>query len=253
MALQFNNTNSDKVNCGHATSLANFDLFTFCLWMKWDGTDQFKYVVNKEGGNGWESWFNDSGLGGGVVANIYTAAGASTRAHVISNDNLFTANVWTFLAVSLDSSTVSNNKVYRGTLTSLLSDQTKDATRASTNPKGDDSASDFLIANYPFVATYSWAGQMAYATLYNRVLTLGELKQIQFGLLPLSGCVVNIQLGWNGLGIQPDWSGQKNNGTLVGSPTVAPHVPIVGGALPQLFLSDSRLDKIGLVGNYRVF
>jgi len=60
---------------------------------------------------------------------------------------------------------------------------------------------------------------------FDRALSLGEIRSLQFHPRVLSGCVLYSHYGFNGTGTQPDWSGKGNSGTVTGA-TVSNHVPL---------------------------
>lgn len=68
-------------------------------------------------------------------------------------------------------------------------------------------------------------GEVSHFSFYTRVMSVAEIQAQQFRRRPASGCVVFMELGYNGTGTQPDWSGAGNPGTVTGA-TVSDHVPL---------------------------
>jgi hypothetical protein len=159
--------------------------------------------------------------GGNKTLGVYWAG--STALNYITANNFWVPGTWQFVAATIDEDATPNCHVYGGNLSTL-------AVEASYGTSIDGVALSSNAGSNLFVGGWSSSqhinGRVALAQVYNRVLTLGELRTIQFAPRRLSGCVLYSHYGFNGTGTQPDWSGNGNSGTVNGTTTVADHVPL---------------------------
>ena len=135
-----------------------------------------------------------------------------------------TLNVWNFVAGCEDTGVAGH--VYTGSLTVSAVERAYGVSVLGTGTQFDDSSNSLVVGN-KHAATFNQAfnGRIAFAGIWNRALSLGEIKDQQFYPHKTSGCVLFLHLGFTGTGTQPDWSGNANAGTVTGA-TVDAHVPL---------------------------
>lgn len=217
---------SDRVDHGSATNLDNMTAGTVVmwarptdvgnvvthLWMKGAFDTNDEQVAFKEGTDGTKISFR--------------IERATTRDNATTATGFWAANTWYFLAFTWDTVTPATPKIYKGTLTSSVVLDT-DGTSGSGSVD-DNSADPFVVGNKSKSSeTYNRAfhSNIAWTGVWNRALSLGELQDQQFRPHVTSGNILFTHYGFNGVNVQPDWSGNGNAGTVTGA-TVSPHVPL---------------------------
>jgi hypothetical protein len=88
-----------------------------------------------------------------------------------------------------------------------------------------DATYSLEIGNLTTAGSFSYRGSLAWVGIWNTELTLAQIQALQFRRRVTSGCVGFWELGYNGTGTVPDWSGNANAGTNT-SGTVTDHVPL---------------------------
>lgn len=211
MALTYAATN--VVNCGSAASLDNLTTGTRILWA-------YPTTVN---GRLVEKASNsrlDANTGGSIEILI---ARATTPLNYISTGSTMVANVWQCVAATWDlGSNVGH--LYIGTLTSPMAEVTYAISQGGSGAITSDAASNLLIGNRASGA-FTHQGAIADVAVFNRALTIGELRDWQFNPRKMTGCVGFWRLGSNGTTDVPDLSGNFNTGSITGT-TVSAHVPV---------------------------
>lgn len=137
-----------------------------------------------------------------------------------SSDSEITMGIWQHVAFTWDGSTTAANvHIYVNGVETGYQTTTNGAT--PTN----NSTENFRVGN--LLAAHSFDGLMSYVHGYNRVLSIGEISQIMF----YPGSITNGLLGfwplW-GSSPEPDYSGNKNDGTVTGAIFSANSPPING-------------------------
>ena len=140
----------------------------------------------------------------------------------------WTLNAWNFFGVSYDDGRSANNKVelYKGTSTSPPTLQT-----ASSNADGAGAFTDFSSLAMTLGNAFDGGdedanGRLGNVTFVDSVaLTLNQFTKAWRGIRPVQTLKGWWELGFNGTGTQPDWSGNAYNGTVTGA-TAAAHVPL---------------------------
>jgi hypothetical protein len=226
MALTFGSSTTNKVDCGSAASLDNLPsagTMTVCGWMK-PTTGATQGVVAKANStganNGWRIIQSNTNRLQMVVEAL---SGGETNYQ--SATNSVTA-VWTFFAAAFNSANGANEKInlYLGTRAAL-------ATEVSYGSRSDgasvsaDATYSLEIGNLTTAGSFSYRGSIAWVGIWNTELTLAQIQALQFRRRVTSGCVGFWELGYNGTGTVPDWSGNANAGTNT-SGTVTDHVPL---------------------------
>ncbi len=223
MSLTFGALTSDRVNLGSGTSIDNLNPFTWFMWIK-PTTITANRVLCCKGLTGTNQKFlNISDASGNLSV---TVARTSNTVYTSNSGPLSAAGTWYCVAVVFDSTAGAGNliHIYTGTLTSILAEVTYGTKTAGSGSVTADASSNFFWGNRSnFDAALQ--GDFAIGMIFNRALSLGELKEQQFNPTSVSGCVAYNILGWNGTGSQPDWSGNGNPGTVIGA-TTSTHVPL---------------------------
>jgi concanavalin A-like lectin/glucanase superfamily protein len=226
--LTFGANTTDRVECGHAASVADLIDLTVLMWV---------YPTTLTASRGLFTI--------GATASIPTVAirlatastdldvrvqQATSQAQYVSNDNPLATNTWCFLAATYSQGATPRSRIYRGRLTSSAVESTYVTTTTGTGNKSSETGSGSnLTWGNRFTAGPAYAqafqGRIAVGAYFNRVLTLGEILDWQFRPRKMTGCVAFYHLGFAGTGTQPDWSGNGNAGTVTGA-TVSDHAPI---------------------------
>lgn len=133
---------------------------------------------------------------------------------------------WEFAAAVADQAASPVAKIYHGDLGAIAAEQTYGTAADGSGTFGLDNARQLYVGNRDAGGgNAALGGRVAIAAVFNRVLTLAEIQSWQFQPRALSGCVLFVAEGFNGVGTQADWSGTGNNGTVTNA-TVANHVPL---------------------------
>lgn len=229
MSLDFSGGVSDLVNHGSDSSLDNVYVGTILMWLypHTAFVDNERYLA-KGGGR---KFIGTKGTAGNFEFEIGRAA--LSLAMYGDEVDVMSLNTWHVVAAVWDSGgSNSDQKLYLGSLTETIAELSGySRQRVGSGAEDDNAAYDLAIGNSE-AGNLNFSGRIAVAAMWNRQLSLGELRAQQFRPHVTNGCVLFVRCGWNGTGTQPDWSGKKNHGTLEGSPDVAPHVP-----LPKAFAS----------------
>lgn len=235
MALSFSGNDGDRVACGSDASLDNLATMTCLAWINTtaflQSNNWFPKIVTKrtDGVSGnWTLGIGNNTFGGAPVLALITDRAYDTTTMVAESvDNTLVAGKWQFVGFT-DGGAGVNPKLLAGDLTTLCVEPSYRA--AVTAPAGaltSDAAANVLIGNRDRATpSDSMSGAIAWAGIYSADLSVAECQAIQFRTAKhLSTNVLNMHLGYNGTGTQPDWSGSGNNGTVTGA-TVADHVPL---------------------------
>ncbi len=228
MSLLFGGATSDRVSIAAAASINDLDPFTYLLWLYPTATTNARRIFQKALVGDTPGGYKFARLNGtgGTSGNIeFTIKRATTDATRITNDRPLNAglNAWVFLACGFASS-VPEMHVWTGSLTALATENTYGTTNNGAGAVTGDNASDLVAGNY-VTANQAFPGRIAVFAVFNRLLTLAEIRSWQFRPRKIDGCVLFYELGFNGTATQPDWSGNGNAGTVTGA-TIAAHVPL---------------------------
>lgn len=231
MALQLTGGDSDRISHGSGASIDNFSELSFLLWAYISSIPPnvrrffFKSPTDFE---------KELSLGStGQVSTAMDTDGTDVQAtSENSAGNIVTANSWWFIALTVSSGLVP--RLYLGTLSAPVYEVAYASQTAGTGSPVSDAAGDLVVGNVRTL-NRSTAMHAAYASYWNRALSLGELAQQQYRPTPGNGCRMFSVYGYNGTGTQPDYSGNGNHGTVTGA-TVADHVPIPFRRIGQLYV-----------------
>ena len=203
MALQFTQASSNKVTVTNPLTITGS--FSYVLWIRQRGAPN-----NSEGTNKgaidllvfFDNWFCN-------VPRATTAAQSD-----VTNANLFPDGNWVFLAVTY--SEASGVRFYRGTQTAPPSEMTYFATVAGSGATTSESG-DLYICNRGAANILSPAHDIATSALFNAELPLNVIRDLWNSAPMLPSCKMLFELGFNGVGQQPDLSGSRNAGTVTGA------------------------------------
>lgn len=223
MSLLFNGLTGgggggNYVDHGSGTSLDSLESLTL-IWWDYPNTvagGNGRIIVKlNPGTNGFQVWSANINAGSARLFHLRTGTDGDVR----MNTNTRQASSWNFNAISEASG---SGNAYWGSLTAAVTDVTASAA-ASTGTEEDHSAQSLAIGGE--ASQTSLDGRIAMLWLYNRVLTLAEIRMHQW--MPttiLTGCVLKVNY-FSTTTLQ-DLSGNGNNGTATNSPTGANHVPL---------------------------
>lgn len=223
MSLTFGGATSDRVNHGAGSSHANLNPFTVWVWCYPTTLTGNKRLIGKVGGAsfaGWDMLLGNSGAFGFELTRTTTLA-------YTSNATQITINAWWFVAATLDLTASPPCKLYVGSLGTPVAEVSGYATStAASGAQKDDSANALIVGNLPG-ATTAFQGKIAEAGVVSRVLTLGEMRSLQYRPRNMPNTVFFTHVGFNGTSTQADLSGNANNGTVTGASLGdGSHVPI---------------------------
>ena len=220
-SLTFSDGGAHRVNCGSASDLDDLTVVTIAAWIFPTATTQNRRISNKGGNTG---FFNFSISSTGTAALSTFIDYTTTDASAVSGDSVLSTNAWQFVAVTYDGANAP--KIYHGTLTTALAEVSYASQTAPSGSRVTDNTNDFVIANASQASfNRGFPGRIAWLGLWNRALSLGELREQQFHPHVTSGNLIFMHLGFNGTGTQADWSGLGHNGTVTLA-TQSDHVPL---------------------------
>jgi len=173
-------------------------------------------------------------------------------------------SLWTFGAMVYDDGATEHITFYAGSLTKIAVQLSNASNVNGAGTPDGDNAAAIWIGNIQRAATNELKGPVAISAVFNRALTLNEVRQWQFDPVSMNdaGCVMLLDL--HGTGTQHDRSGNGNQGSVVGA-SAYKHIPLRpmfgrGGLIvpaPGLALfrqvnetqqlTDSVLPRLGLV------
>lgn len=229
MAL-YPGANNTGIDYAASSSINNLDAQTWLIWIRPSTFDSpatgFNRRIAKK--NTLDYALGDDSTSGSAPRIAWTRDRATTNSEVRAED--FTTNVWQFVAFTDEDSQLP--QMFVGTLSSLAVEcSTAYVQTTGSGAPTDDSGAALNIGYRPDSNRNSLA-DIAYLWVYNRRLSLAEIRQHQFApWMIMSGCVLHAKYFDDQGASLADWSGNGNTGTLAGSPTVTAHVSI-----PQPFL-----------------
>lgn len=221
MALRFD-ANSEYISHGSATSLVDIDAPTYIYIGKPIATPNTgarmmfmtanNNIINGEASSGQGSVF-------------YGRARATTASGARCNVNQYATNDLVIFAIT-DNYTVEAPRMYVGVNGGTIAEVSGYSTQTQGVGAVTASGAAMLWGSRSSVNTFSnW--EISYVWVYNRILTLAEIKAHRDPYTVLSGCQLRLQY-WDTstLGLR-DWSGKGNHGTINNSPTRANHNPLL--------------------------
>lgn len=239
MALNFS---SDQygINVGSGTSLNNPTVMTCLAWVKPTNVAQDnKFILGKYKSSPDVfynfAYGNADGFAGGIKVDI---SRATQSCSAFSTGAIVSNGTWQFLGFQFDiNGSATDQKCLYGDLSTPIAEiGGYSIQRVGSGAHGDDSAGSAIIGQFS-TDLFAWvdpADTIAFVGLWPSLLTLAQMRMQQRSLLPIiPGFVGFWHPGLYGAsGTQPDWSGNGNNGTIVGSPALAAHVPLAWPQVP---------------------
>lgn len=216
-ALTFSGSNQ-RVNHGSNAVLDNQNTVTVLAWIYPTSLAASGYWWSKTDG----SFTAERFFGANPTALRAEIGRATTYAQAESSDVALTTNKWWFVAFSWDGSTAP--KLYRGDLATPIAEVASYGTStAGSGTIQDDNANSVITGEIAPSGSNGIVGRIATIWMYSRVLTVGEMVQLQYRARPLEGCLLYSQ--YYTTGTQANWCGigASNNGTVTGA-TASAHV-----------------------------
>lgn len=229
MSLLITTAATDQVDCGNASDINNLAEGTKIFWCYWPASlvDDGRFFEKGDFGvHGVSHFFtiDDARLMFEWSGTVYTVVRASFSAFPV-----YATGKWLCVALQWKNSGVdSDQKIFMGDLRTPIAEASAYTTQSVGSGHHSNASAPLLLGNNT-VHTFVIKARMAHYSFWNYRLSLGELKQQQFMPRVLVGCLDFKHLGFNGLGVQTDYSGKGHAGTVTGC-SVADHVP-----LPDLF------------------
>lgn len=234
-ALLFTNADTDHVNHGLGSTLANINAGTMLAWVYRTGTTSDRMVYMK--GNAAELnrakylKVNSSDNAQGAGSLQFGMYRATTPMLVEPTGTPVTQDAWVCIAATFDSDGADGDQhVYIGDLDDPLTEPGAYTVRqAGSGTPSDDSADNFHVGNEMQVSPlrFSFPGSIALLAYWNRVLSLDELRDQQYRPHPTSGCVLFASMTTTPTVV--DESGNDNDGTVSGA-------TLTDGIPPQMIL-----------------
>lgn len=215
-SLRFTVATTDKVDFGSPAHLDNLATMTICAWIyptTITGTNGPKIWV-KDTDSGVNNRFNIQNATGNLRFRINSSGGAAGSAE--TNTNYLSANNWYFVCAVQDAVGSANNmRIYHGDLRRQIVEATYGVRVGLTVAKEADGTKNMFIGGYTTLG--SFPGEIAWVGVWNRVLSLQELRQQQGRVSRTSGNVFFSFLGFSGKTTQTDLSQFRNSGTITGT------------------------------------
>lgn len=205
--LSFTAGTTDKVTVTNPQTFGAGSEYTYWMWF---------YKTSDTAGQGTGKGGTDVFVNGFIgtddaFANTFRA---SINSEAVTNANAFPQNVWTFVAVTY--SEADGQRIFRGTLTSLVSELSYLSRTAGLGNTSADT-NNLFINNRSAVSTASIGGRIAVAGWISRRLNIGEIRSLQFFPRKVADTQFFGWLGFNGLTNVPDWSGNGRTGVITGT------------------------------------
>ena len=221
MSLLFN-TNTEDVDHGNNFSL--IDPHTIIILQNPTNVDATNRQIAGHavtGGN--HRLISSITSGAGRVRYFAIQSGGLADANAVTGT--LVVNTWQWIVARYDASDSQFVRLYRGTLTSPIAEVSYDSTTNGGGTILTASPLAFTVGadpgnSIPYEGRIAWIGVWP-----GTALTLGQMIQQQWRPHVTAGCELMTWYGFNGVGTQPDLSGNGSNGTVTGA-TVADHAGV---------------------------
>jgi hypothetical protein len=231
MSLLFSSGADNYVDYGSAAVLDNLSQRTMLAWIYPTSvtTPLAQAIYAKADGTSFSA-YRSFYVAGSIGSTIYVDSHRATTILKAESGTVLSNNVWQFVGGAVDeAATATDQKLYWGSLSTAVAEvPTYASQQVGSGAFGNDAAFNATLGNFSATVPQSWSrfiGRIAFFAMWNRVLTLNEIRQQQFRPYPTTGCVIFSHLGYNGTGTQANLSGQALNGTVTGA-TADIHVPL---------------------------
>ena len=231
-ALSFTGLDLDAVDHGSAASLDDIAAGTLLALVNCadvtpaDGV----FAVSKSGSN-WMLVLRGPGLGNDLSWQIGRATTALHARATQANLPAFLENRWVWLAATWNTAgSDSDQRLYAGGLTTPLVEAAAYVTQTvGSGSVTSNAAANLFVGNTSAGNSNSFPGLIALVKIWNRRLSLDELRRHQSNLACSAQCVLFAWPGKNGRGTVFDESGNNNHGTITGAIPTADTVPVGRG------------------------
>lgn len=224
------NNNTNYVDIGATTSLANLDPWTFFFIAIANtinsGTINNGRLFDKLGASteGSQVRLNT----GGSATQIDSFQGRATAdSNPRTNDKPLIVGQISCIAVTFQSSASPATHIYTGRADVPLVESTYGITDTGSGAIKDSSAVSLRLLNAA-AANRGWVGPAFIAAFWNSAMNLGELRELQKDPRPYGLCRGFWRLGTNGTGLVYDESGFNNHGTITGAIPTNDYLPRMG-------------------------
>lgn len=216
-------TSTDVINYGSSASVDGppDNAGTALLWVFPDASTTGTWVVK-----GAPQLFIFNPLTTGIQVTHARATTSLLAQTAFANMATYGNGKWCFVGATWDTAGANGDQqLWHGDLTTIVAEASSYsvAQRVGSGTVTSTAADNFLAGNRA-AGTIPLDGKIAWVGLWNRRLSLGEMKDQQFWPHVTSG---NVVFDWVGFSAspEPDWSGNGNAGTVTGT-TLYPNVPL---------------------------
>lgn len=222
MSIDFSGATTGRVDCGSGSSVNSLAPLTVAAWVYPTSLATGRRIFAKSGG--------------GVAVNLGMDVGTSSRLAmfvdytgtdltVISASGLLVTNTWQFVA-GVDGGSGVAPKLFYGTRNAAVAEVGSYATQTTpSGTRGNDGGNVLYVGNQS-TFNAAWPGWIFWIGIYNEAMSAGQLRRLPMHPRVTANCRFFMFSGLLGTGTQPDWSGQKNNGTLGGTTAAARNAPL---------------------------
>ena len=219
-ALNFNATTA-QVDFGSAASLDDLGPTTWMFIYRPSTLDTtFRYLLRKvSSGTGTNINHNNSDL-------EFTRNYSTTAMVALSTGDVISADNW-YVSFFVDGGASVAPRIYHAQLGNALTEVSYGQQDTPVGTLTGDAAGSALVGFRD--ATRRFIGDIAVVKVWEEAFSIDQCKQQYWRGSPTANSRLLTQLGFNGTGTQPDWSGNLNTGAVTAA-TVTDHAP-----LPQPF------------------
>jgi hypothetical protein len=239
-------TVSDYIDCGAATVLQNINIGAMWAWVYTLSAAANAIIAGKSS----STVFKLTSTATNRIS--FVRARATTATEVVADGAAMGVTKWVFIAVTWNTGGANaDQKIFSGDLRTIAAEPGAYTTQTvGSGAETSDAGSNYRIggpAGAPFTGRIAVQGVIA-----GRQITLSEARSLQFRPRPVAGTV---GLWWPGRDNEttvPDLSGTRNAGTVTGSPTRTPGVPLMDDGQPETtHRSITLVTASGLFGDRR--
>jgi len=197
---------TDRIDFGSAASLDDVNVLTYAAWIYPTNVAVTRVMFSK-GGSAGKRFRLFGGTSSGSMQ--FTVAQASVNGSAQTPAATLVANTWQFVACTYDA--LLNPKIYRMALGGAMTDVSGTPTQG-TGGTSSDAAQSMLVGGD---ASNPFPGTMAEVCILADALNPARLTSLAYGIMPQS---LRLYAPLYGVASpEPDYSGNRNNGTLTGS------------------------------------
>ena len=223
MSLSFTRLSTDHVDHGSNASLDTLGAGVYMMWMFSGASADVDWQLFEKNESATKSALNPDFNWGAEIGR--DSVDLLVRAN-IGNFASYGAAKWLFLAFAFDRTGADGDqKLLMGDLTTAATEPSTYSTQTVGSGNFVADASNSLIVGNQAAGNRGVEDSIASLHLCNVLLTNAQIRAQQFRFRKLLSSVILCEYGWNGTNLQPDWSGNGNNGTVTGA-TVSDHVPL---------------------------